>query len=477
MGSFLPGLRLKARSCCLQLVVLVLLLSLTQGWTTTSRAMAFKRHYGSLQLLLAHVSKIESTPNPSSFLIQLSAPLGGLEDMVGSLKGRSYSTITILTPAEIADILAIDGIESVYAMASALTINKKATAKWDAVLPLVLEALGVENDQELLKGLPTSATGQEASTASSGQVRIRLQISNKMPIQIEGIGFLGTTTRKKLAPKFAQHMELLVNGGVDFFSDRKWVDRGMRYLSDEAGLLDEEHEQENFELMTVLQAESEEYDAAYSEERLAALVAKELGDNVPKSSSTIATTSVSEMDLQSVHQRCDLAQEGDVEALTILSCFVKSHKGNTAARRNALAYLGGTGSSYPGNESVFEAVVSALRNEKSPIMRRTAGDALSDLGDKRAVPYAIEAVTDRSKLVQWRAARIVGELGDSMESAASLKEASFSFKYAFEVAFEIKDAMRKVRERALNKDVGINGGPAAGPMWKQIQDGTAGKSS
>eukprot|EP00545_Synedropsis_sp_CCMP1620_P005406 CAMPEP_0119030742 /NCGR_PEP_ID=MMETSP1176-20130426/41186_1 /TAXON_ID=265551 /ORGANISM="Synedropsis recta cf, Strain CCMP1620" /LENGTH=475 /DNA_ID=CAMNT_0006987119 /DNA_START=214 /DNA_END=1641 /DNA_ORIENTATION=- len=458
----------------LTILVLVMLLSLTQGWTTTSRTTPFNRQYGSLQ---AHVSAIESTPNPSSFLLQLSAPLVGLEDMVGSLQGRSYSKISILTPTEIADILAIDGIESVYAMASALTINKKATAKWDALLPVVLKALGVENDQELLKGLPSSADGQDASTASSGQVRIRLQISNKMPIQIEGIGFLGTATRKKLAPKFAQHMELLVNGGADFFSDRKWVDRGMRYLSDEASVLDDEHDQENFELMTVLQAEFEEYDAAYSEERLAVLVAKQLGENVSMPSSTISPTSDSEMDLESVQQRCDLAEEGDVEALTILSGFVKSHKGNMAARRNALAYLGGTGSSFPGNELVFEAVVSALQNEKNPIMRRTAGDALSDLGDKRAVPCAIESLTDQSKLVQWRAARIVGELGDSMESAAALKEASFSSDYSFEVAFEIKDAMRKVRERALNKDAGIIDGRAAGPIWKQIQDGMAEKSS
>ena len=56
-------------------------------------------------------------------------------------------------------------------------------------------------------------------------------------------------------------------------------------------------------------------------------------------------------------------------------------------------------------------------------------------------------------------------------------------KYAFEVAFEIKDALRKVKARMIqNQDnnnsndggsVNNNGGPntGTGPMWKQIQQG------
>ena len=46
-------------------------------------------------------------------------------------------------------------------------------------------------------------------------------------------------------------------------------------------------------------------------------------------------------------------------------------------------------------------------------LRRTAGDAPSDLGDERAVPIAIAgALADPSKLVRWRAARLLGELGE-----------------------------------------------------------------
>jgi hypothetical protein len=446
------------------------------------------------------VTGIESTPNPSSFIVKLSAPLVGLEDMAGRLQGRSYSTstVTLLTPPEIAEILRIDGIEQVYCMATALTINKKASAKWDILLPLVICALGVDKDAQvvLLQGLlSTSSTETDTSTtssssSSSGQVRIRLQISNKIPIQIEAIGFLGTPKRMQLPPKFQEHMQVMVDGGIDFFFGRTWVDRGVRYLemddADNTLELDEtEIAQEDLELMTVLQSELEEVDAAYSKERLATIVAESLGKAVPTttsiaSSETTTTKTNAEFTLESVDRYCDLAELGSEEALTILATFVASHEGSMAARRNALAYLGGTaGTDSAANavttDLVFGAIASALENEKNPTMRRTAGDALSDLGDARAVTCAVSALGDKSKLVQWRAARILGELGDSMDVMAVLKQASFSSEYAFEVAFEIKDAMRKVRARLQNKESGVNvngSGPATGPMWKQIQEGT-----
>jgi hypothetical protein len=422
------------------------------------------------------VTGIESTPNPSSFLVKLSAPLVGLEDMTGSLQGRSYSTVTLLTPTKIAEILRIDGIEEVYCMATALTINKKASAKWDILLPLVITALGVDIDEQLvlLQGLLSTSSTDTSTTSSSGQVRIRLQISNKIPIQIEAIGYLGTAKRMKLPSKFQEHMQVMVNGGIDFFSGRKWVDRGVRYLEVDDDALDETA-QEDLELMTVLQSELEEVDAAYSKERLAAILAESLGKGVPTTTASSEATTNAELNLESVDRYCDSAELGSEEALTILATFVASHEGSMAARRNALAYLGGTASttSATNADSVFGAVASALENEKKPTMRRTAGDALSDLGDARAVPCAVKALGDKSKLVQWRAARILGELGDSMDVVAVLKQASFSSDYAFEVAFEIKDAMRKVRARLQNKDSGVNGnGPATGPIWKQIQEGT-----
>lgn len=476
------------KSQLLLIICIVYYLQVAHSWTsvpistgsTLQQQLAGRRQ---LQLItrchMGAVTGIESTPNPSSFIIKLSAPLAGLEDMAGSLQGRTYSTVTLLTPTEIAEILRIDGIEEVYCMATALTINKKASAKWDILLPLVTVALGVDKDQQLvlLQGLLTSSSKDTTAATSSGQVRIRLQISNKIPIQIEAIGHLGTAKRMKLPPKFQEHMQVMVDDGIDFFAGRKWVDRGVRYLEMSDDIALEETAQEDLELMTVLQEELEEVNAAYSKERLAAIVAESLGKVVPAPAASYDSLTNADLNLESVERYCDLAEQGSEEALTVLANFVASHEGSLAARRNALAYLGGTAAGSASTaittDLVFSAVASALQNEKNPTMRRTAGDALSDLGNARAVPCAVKALGDKSKLVQWRAARILGELGDSMDIVAVLKQASFSSDYAFEVAFEIKDAMRKVRARVQNKDSGINGGgPATGPMWKQIQEGT-----
>lgn len=486
------------------------------------------------------VTEIESTPNPSSFIVKLSEPLVGMEDYEGSLKGKTFrKTKTVQgsasQPLQVASILNIEGIESVYAMATALTINKHVSAKWEYILPLVLTALEGEsasasNHEQLLQGLLQKGIGgtqvdtdddttntNTNTNDNGGQVRIRMQISNKIPIQMEGTGFLGTTKRMKLSPsKFAESIqELMEKGGsgMDFFAGRKWVDRGVRYieLDPTTTSLDDtdtdtdnasgnaklsEQDQEQRELDAVLFDELEEVDAAYSPQRLATIVAesqREQQEQEPLSSSSASTRSGMKndndvlLDLETVSRLCDFAEQGDVEAVYTLARFVSSHQGSNAARRNALAFLGGTGDMTPArDDDVFNAIASALQKEKNPIMRRTAGDALSDLGDARAVQPAVTAlVDDRSKLVQWRAARILGEFGDSMDVVAVLKQASFSDKYAFEVAFEIKNSLRKVQARAqpITGVDSVNGDTTTtttrvntGPVWKQIQDSIDSKS-
>ena len=116
----------------------------------------------------------------------------------------------------------------------------------------------------------------------------------------------------------------------------------------------------------------------------------------------------------------------------------------------------------------MDVIAAAFKNDKAAGLRRTAGDALSDLGDARAAGIAMGALADRSKLVRWRAARILGELGEGVAVVAALKQAQFE-EEAFEVAFEMKDAARK----AALRNEGAEGG-GRGPMWKQIQEGLAG---
>lgn len=94
----------------------------------------------------------------------------------------------------------------------------------------------------------------------------------------------------------------------------------------------------------------------------------------------------------------------------------------------------------------------------------------SDLGDSAAIPIAVGGLRDKSKLVRWRAARVVGELATREQDAVSLDEAREG-EVEFEVAFEMSDAARKIRGRAAGpgeEEVATAAG--VGPVWKQIQE-------
>lgn len=91
---------------------------------------------------------------------------------------------------------------------------------------------------------------------------------------------------------------------------------------------------------------------------------------------------------------------------------------------------------------------------------------------------ALAGLRDKSKLVRWRAARVLGELG-KQEQEAELLEAARAVEAEFEVAFEMADAARKIKARvaavAGGEDAGSGAaaapGVASGPVWKQIQEG------
>eukprot|EP00288_Rhodomonas_lens_P011578 CAMPEP_0177746426 /NCGR_PEP_ID=MMETSP0484_2-20121128/30855_1 /TAXON_ID=354590 /ORGANISM="Rhodomonas lens, Strain RHODO" /LENGTH=360 /DNA_ID=CAMNT_0019261159 /DNA_START=326 /DNA_END=1405 /DNA_ORIENTATION=+ len=360
-------------------------------------------------------------------------------------------------------------------MASMLTISKRPGAKWEAVLPAVLEALGGASEEALIQLLlatrsstqpaPSSADTPSPTSPSStaGQVQIRMQVLNKIPNQIEAIGFLGTSKRVKLPLRFAESMALLMGdgGGGDFFAKRKWVDRGTRY-PDVSEMSDAERELA--EITQALATEVEEIEAAYPPRRLQSILAAASPSSASASASSSSSssasasasssassasasrslrpdtseTSSSVLDIEAVDLLCDSAEAGDDRALETLAVFVSEGKGTLAARRTALAFLGGTGGR--GGEQVVEAILSALENEKTPAMRRTAGDALSDLGDPHALPRALSALQDPSQLVRWRAGRLLGELACSPSTLAALQAAA-EVESAFEVGFELKDAI------------------------------------
>jgi len=437
-----------------------------------------------------HVVAVESTPNPSAFLLRLSEPLEGVSSV--GLRGMTYRRRDLSRcPPSLAAVLANDDVESVFVANELVTISKRPSAAWESLLPQVIEALGCSDTALRLTtqtgGSAGAFFGGAASPAGATRgVTIRLQVSQKLPIQVEASGWSGDVppVRAKLSARFGNAMGLLMGQSDDsaFFQGRVWLERGLRYpecLEEAGDLLPQEGggtttgaatELERNAIAAALEAEVAEVEAAYPDERLAAIVFGQAGGAAEGERRVLAGAEGRLLSLEDVDQLCDEDAEAEARgddglngALKQLAAFVAGGRGLTAARRNAIAYLGGT--TGRGGEEVFSAIRSAFESEKAAGIRRTAGDALSDLGDERAVPSAAGALADRSPLVRWRAARILGELGEGAAVRAALKQAALE-EARFEVAFEIKDAIRKVELR----DRGEEGG-ARGPMWKQIQEG------
>mmetsp|Transcript_49017 Transcript_49017/g.158386 ORF Transcript_49017/g.158386 Transcript_49017/m.158386 type:complete len:207 (-) Transcript_49017:7-627(-) len=160
------------------------------------------------------VVTVESTPNPSAFLLKLDAPLEGIAS--NGLRGKTFRKGRC--PPSLTAALATEGVASIFAVQELLTISKEAAASWESVLPPVVDALGGASDALAASGslLPSSPVGAAAPAVTGG---------------VEAAGWSGNwpPVRAKLSARFGSAMALLIDQSGDaFFRGRAWLPRGPR---------------------------------------------------------------------------------------------------------------------------------------------------------------------------------------------------------------------------------------------------------
>jgi hypothetical protein len=335
-------------------------------------------------------------------------------------------------PEHIRELLSIEGIRSVYQVKDFIAVSRHAKWDWRSILPQVARIFG---DQSLdVEAMVQSITSEEDSELTGAQVFI--QTVKGIPMQIK----LVTSSQEKRYPLPKRFLDAAqkVQPTIDnLLTSRRWEEHGMRY-----GPLDEIGAQV-----------AEEINAVYDQERLDQLV-----QNALEGKEDVKHTFTSEEVNQFLSNADWKKRFAALEQLKLTEDDIPILQKalddpQVSIRRLSAAYLGEIGSK-AGIDKVLPLLIKALK-DNSPIVRRTAGDALSDLGDIRAQDAMIDALHDEHKIVRWRAARFLYEVGDE-RAVPALRRALYDPE--FEISLQAKLALERIEK----------GGEAQGTVWQQI---------
>ncbi len=368
-----------------------------------------------------NIVTIEPTPSPNSMKIVLDTELPMLE--THNYKKEDAAT----APEPVAQLLQITGIKGIYHVMNFMAVERVGNVQWETILAEVRKVFNKE----------TSEQTEEVSEAAEhfGEVYVHVQTYKDIPLQVK-VFDSESEQRFGLSERFVSAMEKVHSAEVEnYILLRKWADYGIRY-----GTKEEIGE-------TVVK----EVEAAYPEERLAAIVNNSHEGNT-QSGQERFKVSLAEFETQEWETRfrlLDQMADPTIQDLPLLDRALEDEK--MSIRRLAAVYLGMI-------ESV-ETVpyIEKALHDKSWAVRRTAGDCMSDLGFAEFESAAMALLKDKNKLVRWRAAMFLYETGTE-KSLSALREAAEDPE--FEVKLQIKMAIERIEE----------GEDAQGSIWKQMTE-------
>lgn len=367
---------------------------------------------------------IETTPNPNSMKLNLDQSVG----LTATFTAKDAATC----PDYVAQLLNIDGVQSVFVCGDFITMNRDPRTEWSSIL---------DRATHLLTGSPsstsegTSPDAQRARGETLGQAAVFVQTFRGIPIQVKVVDADGEN-RVALDTRFSDAAQLVQEkSGADYLKERYWKNLGVRY-----GARDQ-----------VAAEVVDEISGTLDERELASLLANALGESQQEHRAE-RPLDVIQADLASDdwHKRLTAVQEIGTSEDAVSFLIRALTDTQPQVRRLAAAALGASGS-----ENAVAPLATALLEDTSVGVRRTAGDALSDLGDASAQSAMCKALGDSNKLVRWRAARFLFDMGTE-QALPSLQQAINDPE--FEVRLEVQAAIERI---SGGKDTSL-------PAWKKI---------
>ncbi|WP_029330972.1 MULTISPECIES: virulence factor [Exiguobacterium] len=350
---------------------------------------------------------IEPTPSPNNMKV--------IVDETFSEKGQTFEH-AFGAPEHVTKLLDIPGIKSVYQVSDFLAVERFPKYDWRTLVIEIRRAFG-EN---------LSDVENHETDAAFEPVHLFVQFILGVPMQIKGVK--GLEEKRQGLPERFRDAALFVQPFVqNVISDRRWVEQAPRY-----GELDDS-----------LEEVAQELEIAYPQERVERLKVLASGEDVTFDGQALSSSDWKE--------RFAALDELPID-LSWVSAYAKMLQDEKMQiRRQAIVKLG---MFEENREELLEYITNAL-HDPSGIVRRTAGDTVSDWALPEAEPMMIEALTDKNKLVRWRAARFLFDVGTE-RAVSRLKEAAQDKEY--EVALQAELALARIE----------SGEEALGTVWQQM---------
>lgn len=389
---------------------------------------------------------IETTPNPNCMKLNL-------DEQICAKPVTFTSGGDVANAPEVArQLLVINGIRSVFLANDFITLTRESSADWQPILVEATRLIGLAEDAD--SGLADKVAQQEEPKITSlstpdrhkqnlGEVEVAIQVFRGIPVQVRATGD-GEQARVALPERFNQALQRAIAAtGANYIGERRWQPSEPRF-----GKPDE-----------VAPMVAEELKSMIDEQELARIETAAIANrsdekqvnNRPSQQELLA-----ELGHADWERRLKAIQKIEVNDETFPAVLAALDDERSAIRRWAAAILGGSGM-----PEAVEPLALVVLSDTSVVVRRTAGDALSDLGDARAIGTMCQALEDRSKLVRWRAARFLNEVGD--ETAVEPLRRAQQREGEFDVRVEMLAAMERIE----------GGGEAQMPMWMRIAKGGA----
>lgn len=387
---------------------------------------------------------IETTPNPNCMKLNLD------RQIISKPLTISNDANVANAPEVARQLLAINGIRSVFLANDFITLIRENNADWQTILALAARSLDLAEDADSVMADKVAQPEELSATAPSntkthqqniGEVEVAIQVFRGIPVQVRATGD-GEQARVALPERFNLALQRAIAATqANYVAERRWQPYETRF-----GKPEEVAQMVADELASII----DDDELARSErDAVANRSQPKQANNRPGQQELLA-----ELGHNNWERRLKAIQKIEVKAETFPAVLAALNDERNAIRRWAAAILGGSGMS-----EAIEPLCQVVLGDSSAIVRRTAGDALSDLGDARAIRTMCQVLEDSSKLVRWRAARFLNEVGDET-AVAALRHAT-ERESEFDVRVEMLAAIERIED----------GGEAQMPMWMRIAKG------